>query len=108
MNQMIRLLMFGVITLAVAACYTPIGRTVRPTYSLTDVERCEFIRTISVFVSDAFAFRATGWGLNKSAGEKDVLVGARNQAGEMGGDRVIAVNEFSGDKQDFDVYKCKG
>jgi hypothetical protein len=113
--RMRNLLLILVSGLALAACggwaLTPAGGTVRQARTLEDVEGCELVGTVTGKVSSGMGMGAilaggAGGKVDRSAAENDALIDARNKAGILGANRILASNQFSGGRQDYEAYRC--
>ena len=96
---------------ALAGCtghvLSPSGAGVLRAHSLSDVRGCRRLGPIEAELASLFATVGGKTPAEAPSLYNDLLTDARNKAGAMGGNRVLATSEPVANRQEFDVYLCE-
>lgn len=103
---MLRLTIASVFILTLAACsswvqLTAAGQQVE-IRSISQVSSCERIGRASSSTMDRLLLIER----SSERQQDELFTLARNEAGDMGGNVIVAVNEVTDGQQRFDVYRC--
>lgn len=99
------LYMAVIVSMTMASCtwvkMTPEGEKVR-VLSLEEVSSCKKLGKVHATLKDEVA----GVERNREKVKTEMETLARNHAGTVDGDTVVAVSEIVDGKQTFDIYRC--